>query len=129
VVKNVHAATNAERRAQSSLRIQTYVDDPIFSLRGTKEQRSRAITMVVLLWSGLGFQLAFKKAERGKTVSWIGIEITTMKTWVIARIKAGRVACKGVLAREPCGSEGLEVLHREGRQFRSVAVFVAPVLG
>ena len=68
------------------------MDDPAFVLRGTKPQRDRGISLVVLLWSALGFNLAFLKAMRGRTVAWIGCQDTVGRTWVLATIKAERVA-------------------------------------
>jgi hypothetical protein len=89
--KGDHAATQAERRAEPSLRMQTYVDDPAFSVRGTRPQRDRAYSMVVLLWLSFGFDLAFAKGVRGRTVSWIGVQISVGPTWVRATIKPDRV--------------------------------------
>ena len=89
--KGDHAATKTERRSQNSLRLQTYVDDPAFSVRGNRSQRDNAYAMVVLLWLAFGFDLAFAKAVRGRTVSWIGVQITVGATWVRATIKPDRV--------------------------------------
>jgi hypothetical protein len=47
--------------------------------------------MVVLLWLSFGFDLAFAKAVRGRTVSWIGVQISVGATWDRATIKADRV--------------------------------------
>ena len=91
LLKGDHAATKDERRPQSSLRLQTYVDDPAFSVRGTRSRRDRAFSMVVLLWLSFGFDLAFAKAARGRTVSWIGVQISVGATWFRATIRADRV--------------------------------------
>ena len=84
-------ATKPERQAESGLRCQTYVDDPAMVLRGTLQQRNQSVALTVLLWSSFGFLLAFKKAMRGATVTWIGCEVTVGRTYVVATIKKERI--------------------------------------
>ena len=133
-VNNVHAATKAERRAESSLRLQTYVDDPIFSLRGTKRQRDRSIAMVVLLWSGVGFELAFNKAERGRSVTWIGIDTKIVRARVVARIKADRVQellqlCEEYLQTNLVGIKVLRSFIAKAGNFAQLLFSWRPFLG
>ena len=52
-----------------------YVDDPLFSLRGTAKQRVRSMIRIIIIWSILGLPLAFKKAQFGRKVTWIGFQL------------------------------------------------------
>ena len=88
---NIHAATLVERREAASAKLQTYVDDPAVTIRGTKDQRDRTVATIVILWAALGFGLSYDKASRGRTISWIGLTITIGDAWVRATIKADRV--------------------------------------
>eukprot|EP00438_Fugacium_kawagutii_P001965 Skav210033 [mRNA] locus=scaffold706:75058:76350:+ [translate_table: standard] len=61
----------------SSARMQCYVDDPIIAARGsTYMERSLTFLRVLVLWSALGFKLAWHKAQRGMSVTWIGISLS-----------------------------------------------------
>ena len=85
-------ATLNERKASAGTRVQTYVDDPAFTLRGTKRQRDRSIAIIILMWCAFGFDLSFRKAIRGRAVPWIGVRVSIHPTWVVATIKADRVS-------------------------------------
>ncbi|CAK0840195.1 unnamed protein product, partial [Prorocentrum cordatum] len=52
-----------------------YVDDPIIAARGLARQRDRCFAIVILTWPARGIQLAFKKAERGQEVDWVGAHL------------------------------------------------------
>lgn len=49
-------------------RIQTYVDDPLVSIRGTPEHVRRLATVVMIAWSLMGFPLALRKATMGSVM-------------------------------------------------------------
>ena len=59
-------------RGTKPVRLNTYIDDPLISLRGDKATRDLHIAMIVILWRALGFPLSFDKAKRGVKVPWIG---------------------------------------------------------
>ena len=54
-----------------SSRVNVYVDDPILALGGTRAAREKMMTMVILVWSALGFNLSFAKGKRGRSVQWV----------------------------------------------------------
>ena len=53
-------------------RIQIYVDDPATAIVGTVKQRNRIVAIIIAVWHSLGFGLAYAKAKRGPSVTWIG---------------------------------------------------------
>ena len=71
-------AASAARFAQATfasdeLRLQTYVDDPAGGVAGqTRNVRTRLLTILLLLLRALGFQLSWKKVQRGRAIDWIG---------------------------------------------------------
>ena len=67
--------------------LQTFVDDPLGTLTGSERQRNTYIAMVVLVWSALGFPLAFKKGQRGYEIVWIGATLRVMASGLEASIK------------------------------------------
>ena len=71
----------------SEIRLNTFVDDPNMSIAGQKRSRDRYVTLIVLCWQMLNFDLAFKKGDRDSTVAWIGSTITASKQSVTASIK------------------------------------------
>ena len=61
----------------SAARMQCYVDDPIIAARGSfSQERSLVFLRVLVLWSALGFKLAWHKAQRGRAVTWIGVRLS-----------------------------------------------------
>ncbi|CAK0891828.1 unnamed protein product [Prorocentrum cordatum] len=60
----------------TEVRHHIYVDDPIIAARGLQQQRDRYFAIIILAWRTLGLKLAFKKAERGQEVDWIGAHLT-----------------------------------------------------
>ena len=69
------------------LRINTYVDDPILAVSGSRATRDRCIVKVLLAWLALGFILAWHKAQRGRTATWTSAKLTILPTGVKAEIK------------------------------------------
>lgn len=58
-------------------RHQCYVDDPVVIASGScHRDRSRVFFRVTLLWQVLGFKVAWHKAFRGSSVSWIGVKLS-----------------------------------------------------
>ena len=54
---------------------QLYVDDPAFSMSGTKEEAITQLTNVLLWTNLLGYPIKMSKSVGGKSISWIGAEI------------------------------------------------------
>ena len=72
-------------------RMQIYVDDPATAVIGTEAQRNRVIVMIIAVWHTLGFDLAFPKAKRGASVSWIGGDIVIGNGSVTVNMPEDRV--------------------------------------
>jgi len=75
-----------------SLRLMCYVDDPLAALRGSEEDRKLNAAIMALVWSALGFKLAFAKGQLNKTVSWIGGTLTMEPNGVMAALKDSLVS-------------------------------------
>ena len=63
------------------------MDDPLAALRGDEEERRLNAAIVILVWSALGFKLAFAKGQLNKEVTWIGGTITADADGVRAVVK------------------------------------------
>jgi hypothetical protein len=55
------------------LRIQIYVDDPIFTIRGTLYDAAVEVAIALAWIMCSGYPLAWPKSEGGKKISWIGV--------------------------------------------------------
>jgi len=64
----------------STLRLNTYVDDPLMAILGHKSLRDRVMATILLTWSALGFALSLKKAKRGTQIVWTSVELSTEQT-------------------------------------------------
>ena len=73
-------------------RVQTYVDDPLISLAGTRKQRDWAAAVSCLVWVMVGSDLAWKKARIDNIVSWIGAEFAVQNNGVIVSVSDDRVS-------------------------------------
>ena len=69
-----------------------YVDDPLAALSGSPERRRILAATIILVWSALGFPLAFAKGQLGKKVTWIGGTITCEPWGVRAVVKESIVS-------------------------------------
>ena len=57
------------------VRLQVYVDDPIYAATGRPPEAARFLA-VALLWARVaGFPLSWKKTECGKSLRWIGAQV------------------------------------------------------
>ena len=56
-------------------RLQIYVDDPCICVCGNAAHRDRLLAATVALWNAMGIRLAYKKAQRGKAIVWIGASL------------------------------------------------------
>jgi len=57
------------------LRVEIYVDDPVFAACGTRVVVARSISVALLWFVVLGFPLAWIKTEGGNCIQWIGANI------------------------------------------------------
>ena len=57
-------------------RLRIFTDDPIATLKGTREETYRYKSRMIMLWRAPGFDLAFAKGQSGSSVVWIGHLIT-----------------------------------------------------
>ena len=55
--------------------LQCYMDDPLFVLQGTKEERNSKIALLLYTSWAMGINLAYPKGERGTRLVWIGMTI------------------------------------------------------
>ena len=75
-------ASAAMRLAQAMSRdgevaLACYVDDPLMAVMGrSAECRLKTFIKCTLLWQALGLEMSWKKSCRGKSVQWIGFEVT-----------------------------------------------------
>ena len=53
---------------EDNARLHCFVDDPIASVRGCVRDRRITVAMMVTIWEALGFQLAYRKGQLGKSV-------------------------------------------------------------
>ncbi len=69
-----------------------YVDDPLAALSGTPERRRLITATIILIWSVLGFELAFAKGQLSKTVTWIGGTLKCEPWGILATVKEAIVS-------------------------------------
>ena len=74
-----------------TLRLNTYVDDPIAVIRGSTPARNLRKCLLILVWRALGLPLAFPKAATGQTLDWIGLKMSVTETEIDCTISAQRV--------------------------------------
>ncbi len=57
------------------------------TIMGTNRRRKLIITVIMLVWQSLGLDLAFRKGQIAKDITWIGGDFFTSPTVVTARAK------------------------------------------
>ena len=72
--------------------LQTYVDDPLFAIRGDPLRQSRIAVIILLAWSIMGFPLAFHKAVFANNLTWIGIQLHIESDGIRAVVPENKVA-------------------------------------
>ena len=55
---------------------QTYLDDQLWMLQGSLQQRNEVLGVILLTMAALGFKVNVRKGERGSNVVWIGVKFT-----------------------------------------------------
>lgn len=53
-------------------RVQTFVDDPLVTLRGTPKERRMQAVKILWLWTALGLQISWDKGSMSTEAQWIG---------------------------------------------------------
>jgi hypothetical protein len=76
---------------ESELRAQIYVDDPIITTWGSGAERRQLLTLALLWLSILGIPLAWRKADIGTQLDWIGASLAWSSAFVIIAIPKHRV--------------------------------------
>ena len=76
----------------NAARLICYVDDPLAAIRGTLDEQRATAALMILVWSALGFKLAFPKGQLSHVVHWIGGTIKCTPTAVRASIKESIVS-------------------------------------
>ena len=64
-------------------KLQVYVDDPSYAVRGTPAHCQMQVAHCILVWLTLGVRLAFKKGQLGPSVNWIGASSTVLNLSLI----------------------------------------------
>ena len=60
---------------QDHARIQTYMDDPLMVVCGSKMERESMIAQLLYSARAFGVNLSYEKGERGASLTWIGVQI------------------------------------------------------
>ena len=72
-------------------RVQTYVDDPLVTIRGTPERQRRLTATVLIAWMIMGFPIAVHKATLSTKLTWIGVELSVLAEGVEAVVPQDKV--------------------------------------
>ena len=91
LVQSVLAGPQLGRNATQESRMQIYVDDPLTIIRGSPERTKRLATVSILVWTMLGFPLAFHKAVMSPTLTWVGVKLQLTPTDVRVEVPESKV--------------------------------------
>ena len=78
-------------RRTEEARAQVYVDDPLFTLRGTRERVERLAAIVSLAWMIMGVPMAFHKAVMSQGLTWIVISLNITAMAVEVEVPESKV--------------------------------------
>ena len=97
----------AARFAQSlvapwELRMQAYEDDPMLIAAGSREQRLRFFTAVLLFWAALDFDLSWKEGQTGPRVAWIGDDFTLLQDGVVVQLIEAKLSKSWCRSLDTC---------------------------
>ena len=108
------------------VRLQVYVDDPIYAAAGHPREAARFLA-VALLWARVaGFPLSWKKTECGRSLRWIGAQVTVEDDAVMISIPEDKgrelvIATRSLLSSNVCGARRL-------RSFAGLVSFYAGLI-
>ena len=94
------------------VRLQVYVDDPIYAAAGQPREAARCLA-VALLWARVArFPLSWKKTECGNSLRWIGAQVTVEADAVTISIPEDKgselvTATRTLLSSNVCGARKL----------------------
>ena len=74
-----------------TLRMEIYVDDPVYVAKGTLKQVARTFARALLWCMVVGLPIAWAKAEGGSQVRWIGAAVTFTPSEVVAFITEDKI--------------------------------------
>ena len=60
---------------QNQVRLQTYMDDLLLVVCGTKLERQSVVARLLYTAKAFGINLSYEKGERGQMLTWIGVTI------------------------------------------------------
>eukprot|EP00435_Cladocopium_sp_Y103_P060722 s646_g22.t1 len=72
-------------------RVQTYVDDPLFTIRGSEGRQKRLTAVILVAWMVMGFPLAVRKATLSSRLTWIGVELSILSSGMEALVPQEKV--------------------------------------
>ena len=70
------------------LRLQIFVDDPLFTARGTRPNRRRALSIAIIFWMSMGLAFSWRKRQLGCSVIWIGVQMDATKDEITLAVQA-----------------------------------------
>jgi hypothetical protein len=112
--------------ADERFHLQMYVDDPAFSCRGTINEAATQF-LIALLWAtALGYPLAWRKADGGRAIFWIGAAITAHPTNV--EISFPHDACEELATETSTAFNETIITTRELRSLAGSLNFVAGIV-
>jgi len=108
------------------VRLQVYVDDPVYAATGRPPEAARFLA-VALLWARVaGFPLSWKKTECGQSLRWIGAQVTVEADAIMISIPEDKgqelvTATRSLLGSNVCGARKL-------RSFAGLVSFYAGLI-
>lgn len=86
VAQSVYVVKLEDDKYSEDGRLQIYVDDPLLAVRGTRKRRRLLAARFIAVMIILGIRLAFDKAQFGKNVGWIGVNLAVLRLAVEAAV-------------------------------------------
>ena len=83
--------TTASIVDRSHVRVEIFVDDPLYIARGSQSRIASELTLAVGWAVALGYPLAWSKASGGDAVTWIGATISAAADAVSISVPPGKV--------------------------------------
>eukprot|EP00435_Cladocopium_sp_Y103_P032334 s1069_g8.t1 len=90
-VQSVVATPRRQGLRTEEARVQTYVDDPLFTIRGTEHRQKRLTATILMAWMVMGFPLAVHKATLSTKLTWIGVELSILQDGIEAVVPQEKV--------------------------------------
>ena len=125
--------TATEKIIQQPLRLQTYVDDPAMAIMGSDRKVHRHMAQYIVTMLVLGYPLAFHKAQTGKKVKWIGMNVEIIVHDVLVTIPADKIKelkdiVRNMMATNVIPKRDLKSLAGKGAQIASIIFAWRPMV-